>query len=368
MRALVTGATGFLGAHVARLLAERGDDVRVTFRDADRLERLGDVRYEPVEADALDLRQMRRAVRRTDVVLHTAGLVASSPEEKVFAINGEAPRIAVEAAAKEGVRRVVITSSVSAIGPAPRGEVTDEERPDPGETGVVYADSKRAGDRAALEAGARLGVEVVVACPAYVLGVPVDRSEPGETSTRTVGNYLLGRLPAVLDAGVTFCDVVDVARGHLQAAERGRAGERYILGGTTMTWPELIDRLADLSGIRHPVAVLPSEVEYLARAREALGLPGLISSEAFSLMAGNWSYSSRKARRELGYTARPLDRTLRETIDWYLDLTASGAFDDRPGSTLSALAGVLRASDRFGALGPLRLAERIVGRRFLAGV
>ena len=368
MRALVTGATGFVGAHVARLLAERGDEVRVSFRDPDRLERLAGVRCEPVEADVLERAQMRRAARGADVLFHTAGLVASTPEEKVFEINGESPRVAVEAAAKEGVGRVVLTSSVSAIGEAPPGEVTDEERPDPGETGLVYADSKRAGERAAFEAGRRLGVDVVVTCPAYVLGVPVDRTQPGETSTRTVGNYLLGRLPAVLDAGVTFCDVVDVARGHLQAAERGRPGERYILGGATITWPELIDRLAELSGIRHPVLVLPTEVEQLARAREALGLPGLIAAEGLSLMAGNWSYSSRKARRELGYTARPLDRTLRQTIGWYLDLAAAGALDDRSSSPLSVLARALRLGDRLGALAPLRIAERVVGRRFVVGV
>lgn len=367
MRALVTGATGFVGAHVTRALAERGDEVRVTFRDPDRLERLGGVRCEPVEADVADVDDLRRAARRADVIFHTAGIVASSPRDEVFRINGETPRTVVEAAAKEGVGRVVVTSSVSAIGAAPPGGVADEEQPDPGETGLVYADSKRAGERAALEAGRRLGVDVVVVNPAYVLGVPVDRSQPGETSTRTVANYLLGRLPAVLDAGVTFCDAADVALGHIQAAERGRPGERYILGGTNSTWAELVDKLADLSGIRHPVVVLPSEVEHVARVREALGLPGFIAAEAFGLMAGNWTYSSRKAGHELGYAPRPLDHTLRETVDWYLDLAAAGAFDGRSSSALSIFSAALRAGDRLGALAPLRLAGRVAGRRFLAG-
>ena len=157
----------------------------------------------------------------------------------------------------EDVGRVVVTSTISAVGTAD-GRPADEENPYPEEgLGLVYADAKRAGEREAIAAGERLGVEVVVVNPAYVLGVPVDTSQPGETSTRIVGNYLRGRLPAVLNASINFVDVEDVATGHLLAAERGLPGERYILGGHNRPWAELIDMVAQASGIHHPLLVIP---------------------------------------------------------------------------------------------------------------
>src|SRR5439155_287442 len=173
----VTGATGFVGGHVAQALVKRGDSVRVTYRDRERLGRLG----------------------------------------------------ALEAEAE------------------------------------------------ALAAGARLGVEVVVVNPSYVLGVPVDRTQPGETSTRVVGNFLLGRLPAVVDGATNVVDVEDVAVGHLLAEQRGKPGQRYILGAYNLTWVELIDRLAVESGIHRPLAVLPREVGVLAAWQNSLRLPAPIA-------------------------------------------------------------------------------------------
>src|SRR5436305_1995286 len=271
----VTGATGFVGAHVARLLVERGDPVRVTYRDRDRLERLAELDVDPVRADVLDRGALRRALRGCEVAFHTAGYVGSRPRERVWELNALSPRILIEAAAAEEVGRVVVTSSVAAIGRAPHGEAATEETIfRGGEFGMAYADAKHEGEAEALAAGARLGVEVVLVNPAYVLGVPVDRSQPGETSTRVVGNYLLGRLPAVVDGATNVVDVEDVAAGHLMALERGRPGERYVLGGYNLTWVELIDRLAVASGVRRPIAVLPREVGGLARLQEQLRVPG----------------------------------------------------------------------------------------------
>ena len=185
-------------------------------------------------------------------------------------------------------------------------------------------DSKHEGEVEALAAGARHGVEVVLVNPSYVLGVPVDRSQPGETSTRTIGNYLRGRLPAVVDGQTNIVDVRDVATGHLRAAEKGRPGERYILGGHDIGWVELIEKVAELSGVRHPLAVLPPGFAEAARRGESLGMWMPISAEGLVLMAQNWRYSSRKARGELGYRPRKLDTTLSDTIDWYRDLIDSG--------------------------------------------
>ena len=234
MKVCVTGATGFVGAHVVRALAERGDDVRVIYRNPDRLKALTGMPYRRAKGDVLDFRAMKRALRDTELLFHVAGYVASSPMERVWQLNARGPEIAVQAAAAAGVRRVVVTSTISAIGVA-NGKPADEETSYPDDwLGLAYPDSKHAGETAALEASERHDIDVVVVNPAYVLGVPVNRSQPGETSTRTIGNYLRGRLPGVLDAPMNFVDVEDVAAGHLLAAERGRPGERYILGGANL--------------------------------------------------------------------------------------------------------------------------------------
>lgn len=364
----VTGATGFVGAHVARVLAERGDRTRVTFRDESRLGRLRELDVEPVRADVLDRAALRRAVRGCEIVFHTAGYVASRPVERVWEMNALSPRLVVEAAAAEGVPRVVHTSSVAAIGRAPHGEAADESTIyRSGEFGLAYGDAKHEGEAEALAAGARLGVEVVVVNPAYVLGVPVDRDQPGETSTRVIGNYLLGKLPAVVDGATNVVDVEDVAVGHLLAASKGKPGERYVLGGYNLTWVELIDRLAVESGERRPLLVLPRQVEALARLQGELRIPGMIAPEAFALMAQNWRASSRKAKRELRYKTRTLDQTVVATVDWYRELIASGAVERGRRSALTVASTGMRLAERAGVVAGLRVAEGYLGRRLIAG-
>lgn len=369
MRVCVTGATGFIGAHIVRLLCERGDDVQVIYRNRSRVGALTGLEVERTRADIRDYPALRRAFRGADVVFHAAGFVGSRPTDWAWRINAEGPLVAVEAAAAAGCRRVVVTSTISAVGPPSNGRPADERTRYPDEwMRLTYPDSKHEGERVALDAGTRLGLDVVVVNPGYVLGVPVDGSRPGEISARTVGNYLRGRLPAVISAPMNFVDAEDVATGHIQAAEHGIAGDRYILGGHNSTWPTLIDRVAKLSGVHHPVVVLPREIARLARAREALGLPGAVPAEAYELMAQEWRFSSAKAKRELGYRSRPLDRTLRATIAWYLELIDQDAFDNAHRSSLSTLAAGTRALSRLGLLAPFKLGQRIAGRRVIAGV
>jgi dihydroflavonol-4-reductase len=204
--------------------------------------------------------------------------------------------------------------------------------------------------------------------PAYVLGVPVNRDQPGETSTRTIGNYLRGRLPAVVGAPMNFADVEDVAQGHLLAADKGRPGERYILGGENLTWHRLIDRVAELSEVHYPVMVLPPGIARLGRVREAIGIPGPMPAEATDLMGRDWRFSSNKADRELGYSARPLDETLQATIDWYRELIEAGAFRDAPDSSLSRISDGMRTASQLGMLMPLRIGQRVLGRQMVVGV
>ena len=168
MTVCVTGATGFIGAHVAQLLARRWT-VRVTYRDETRLERLGDLDVEPIQADILDRAALRRAFRGCELVFHAAATWVPSRSSRVWEVNALAPRLAVEAAAAEDVRRVVVTSSVAGIGPAPPA-ARDRGRRLPGRRPRTHLlDAKHEGESEALAAGARLGVEVVVVNPSYVL-------------------------------------------------------------------------------------------------------------------------------------------------------------------------------------------------------
>src|SRR3954452_6074 len=369
MKAVVTGATGFLGGHVTRLLIERGDDVRVTYRNPDRLKHLKGLDVRRAKADVLDFKAMRRAMKGHDVLFHTVGFVGSNPAELVWRLNAHAPVVAVEAAAAEGLKRVVLTSTISAIGLATNGRPANEDTEYPRDwLGLAYPDSKHEGELAALAAGERHGIEVVVVNPAYLLGVPIDREQPGETSTRTVGNYLRRRLPGVIDAPMNFADVEDAARGHLLAADQGAPGERYILGADNMSWPELIEHVAQVSGRRHPVLVLPPETARVAQIREAMKLPSAMPAEGFGLMSKDWRFSSEKAKRELGYETRPIDETIRATVDWYLELIAADTFQDEQRSGMSTIAAGLGRAASLGLLHPVRVAQRIAGVRVIAGV
>jgi dihydroflavonol-4-reductase len=368
MRVAVTGGTGFIGAHVARLLADRGAEVRVTHRDAARLERLGDVQFTPVEANVLDRAALRRAFRGARLVFHGAGMVGTRPAEEVWKVNALAPRLAVEAAAAEGVERIVVTSSVGGVGPATHGHAgTEADVYRGGGLGLTYVDSKHEGESEALAAAARCGIEVVVVNPAYVLGVPVDRSQPGETSTRIVGNYLRGRLPAVVDGTTNIVHVDDVALGHLLAAERGAPGERYILGGENVRWVDLVERVAELSGVHNPVLVIPRDVAEAIAAAGSLSGGMLISPEAFALMAQDWRYSSERAKKELGYRPRGLAATLRETVEWYLELIEAGALGRGRPSPMSVGSLGIRVAGRFGGTRLLHAVEGWTGRRLVAG-
>ena len=363
MRVCVTGATGFVGAHVAARLAQRGDEVRVTVRDRSRLAALDGCDVEVVDADVLDRRSLRRALDGCEVLFHTAGMVASRPRREVWRVNAVGPRVAVETAAQCGVSRVVITSSVASIGPAPGDRAATERNPYPvAGTGLLYTDSKYEGERVALARGARLGVDVVSVCPSYVLGPAYNRGRPGETSTRIVGNYLRGRLPAIVDAYTNIVDVEDVAAGHLLVADRGRAGQRYIIGGENLRWSEVIDRVARISGVRHPLLVLPPEIAGVADALKRAGVPfGML--EGIRLMAPNWRYSSARARRELGYAPRGAAETLKRTVDWYQELIEDDRMSAPKSRSFDVMTAGVRAADRFGLLLPLRAAGQMTGRR-----
>ena len=269
MTVCITGSTGFIGAHVAKLAAEAHGPPRVTYRDEARLARLGGLEVEAVKADVLDRAALRRAFRGCEVVFHAAGLVGSRPPERVWQVNALAPRIAVEAAAAEEVRRVVVTSSVAGIGPAPADRPGTEED--------VYSGLGAGADLPGRQARGRVGGAGGGSAAGGRGGgrQPVLRvRRPGRPLPAGRDLHAHDRqLPARAAARrwwtreTNVVDVRDVAKGHLLAAERGRAGERYVLGGHDAGWVELLERVGELSGVHHPLVVLPPEARRPALAR-----------------------------------------------------------------------------------------------------
>jgi dihydroflavonol-4-reductase len=316
-RYLVTGATGFVGSHVARALVERGDAVRVTVRSRSPKEPLEGLDAERVNLpDVTDRRALRHALKGVERVFHVAGttnLRLSAADAR--RVNAEGTRVVLEEALRAGVQRVVHTSSVVAIGPAPPHSALDERAPFPGHLGMPYPDSKRLAELEALRVGAH-GLPVVIVNPAHVFG-PGDW---GPSSTDVVRRFLLRRIPAYVGGAINIVDVRDVAAGHLLADERGQPGERYILGNRNYTWDRLFAELAHVSGVEGPAVRVPYPVA-LALAESGARLPGRPPAMPAEVKAAArwWTYRNTRARRELGWSVRSHEETVEETVRWWME-------------------------------------------------
>jgi dihydroflavonol-4-reductase len=313
-RVLVTGATGFIGSHLVRALLARGDDVRVPVRSTSTLGPLDGLDVERVTADITDPAAMRRAARGVERAFHVAGTTnLRKPAAEVLRVNAEGTRTVLDACLAAGVQRVVHVSSVAAIGPARRGGALDERHVRSGPLGIPYADAKHAAEVEALRVAAR-GLDVVVACPAHVLG----RGDERRSSTEVVRRFLLRRIPAYVDGAICIVDVEDVAAGLLLCDERGSTGERYILGTRNYTWQRLFGELQRISGIEAPAVRLPVPVA-LALAEAAARAPGPTPLTASEVRAAAhwWTYRSAKARRDLGWTTRPHEDTVEATVRFH---------------------------------------------------
>jgi dihydroflavonol-4-reductase len=325
---LVTGATGLVGSHVTRLLVERGDRVRVTVRDRSRLDNLQGLGVEQVQGDILDRRAVRRALRGVDRVFHVAGHTSlRASRETLFRVNVQGTRIVLEEALRAGVERVVHTSSVAAIGPAERGSTADERQPFSAPVlDVPYVHAKREAEAEALRAAAA-GLPVVIVNPAHVFGA----GDLYRSSTELVLRFLRRQIPAYVDGALNVVDAEDVARGHLLAEERGRPGERYILGNRNFTLDRLLADLGRISGVAPPALKLPFHAALaFARAAEATSASPPITQVEVRAAAQWWAYRSTKAKRELGWKPSHHEDTLETTVAWYRERGTNGLA--RPGT------------------------------------
>jgi dihydroflavonol-4-reductase len=318
---LLTGGTGLIGSHLARALAGRGDDLRLALREGSRLDNLDGVSYRPVRCDVLDRRAVRRALKGVDRVFHCAGYTSlRASAETLYRINVEGTRVVLEECLRAGVERVVLTSSVAAVGPAPRGSTADESQPYPaGGIGIPYVDAKREAEVTALRVAAR-GLPVVMVCPTQVFG----RGDIHRSSTDIVRRFLRRRIPAYVDGALNIVDVADVASGHLAADEKGVPGERYILGNRNYTFDRLFADLGRISGVEPPALrlPLPAAVAFASALEQAPGTPAITVTEVRA-SAHWWTYRNTRARRELGWKPAPHEETIEATVAWYREREGS---------------------------------------------
>jgi len=315
--ALVTGASGFLGWHVARVLGERGYPVRALVRAGGKV---ADLDVETVTGDLRDPASLERAVAGCGLVFHVAAdyrLWAKDPRE-MYRSNVDGTHYLLEAARAAGVERIVYTSTVGCIG-IPHGGLGDEETPVTLDdmTGD-YKRSKFLAEAVALEY-ARDGLPVVIVNPTAPIG---DHDVKPTPTGKIVLDFLNGAMPAFIDTGLNVVDVRDTADGHWLACERGRVGERYILGSENLTLAQILQKLAAITGRKAPTVRLPYAVAWCAGACSTAwagftGKPPRVPLNGVRMAKKKMWVTHEKARRELGFNPGPADRALARAVEWF---------------------------------------------------
>jgi dihydroflavonol-4-reductase len=322
MLVFLTGATGFLGSHVARVLSDQGANLRLLVRPTSNLKNLEGLKAETVTGDLRDPVSLEKAVAGCDTVFHVAAdyrLWLRDPNE-MYRSNVEGTRAVLEAARKAGVKHVVYTSSVATIGFTRNGRLADEDSP------VSLADmighykrSKFMAEQIALQAG-RGGLRVITVNPT----TPIGEQDVKPTPTgRIVLDFLKGKFPAYVETGLNLVDVHECALGHVAALEKGKSGERYILGGENLTLKQILDKLGKISGLPSPKIKLPYFVAYIAGAVDQTINGGLRGREPRATIETvrmgkkkMWA-SSDKAERDLGWKIVPAEDALRRAVKWF---------------------------------------------------
>jgi len=322
MLVFVTGATGFLGGHVARVLAEQGAQLRLLVRATSDLRNIADLNADRIQGDLRDPASFEKSLAGCDAVFHVAAdyrLWVRDPEP-MYRANVEGTRALLQAAQKHGVRRIVYTSSVATMGFSSNGSLADENSP------VTLADmigpykrSKFMAEQVAFEA-ARSGLDVVVVNPTTPVG---ERDVKPTPTGRIVLDFMKRKFPAYVDTGLNLVDATDCARGHLMALDKGRAGERYILGGENLTLKQILDRLAAITGLPSPKVKLPyvfalatGVVDETITGR-LLGREPRATIDAVRMGRKKMFASSGKAGRELGWKTVPVDSALKRSVEWF---------------------------------------------------
>ena len=322
MKVFLTGATGFLGSHVARVLAEQGVELRLLVRSTSNLKNLEGLKAETATGDLRNAASLQKAMSGCDTVFHVAAdyrLWLRDPQE-MYRSNVNGTRAILEAARQNGVSRVVYTSSVATMGFTANGHPADEDSP------VALADmighykrSKFMAEQLALEAG-RSGLHVVTVNPTTPIGEHDIKPTP---TGRIVVDFLKRKFPAYVETGLNLVDATVCARGHIAALEKGKSGERYILGGENLTLKQILDKLGKITGLPSPKIKLPYAFAFAAGVVDEAITGGLLHREPRATVdtvrmgKKKMFASSDKAERELGWKIVPVEPALRRAVEWF---------------------------------------------------
>ncbi len=322
MKCFVTGATGFLGSHVARQLQARGADLRLLVRPTSRLDNIADIPAERAAGDLRDLESLRKGMSGCEFVFHVAAdyRLWSLNRQELYDSNVDGTRNILAAARDSGVRRVVYTSSVATMGFGNNGRLTDEKSPVTLENMIGdYKRSKFMAEQLVMDAG-RNGQNVVMVNPTTPVG---ERDIKPTPSGQIILDFLRRKFPAYVDTGLNLVDVVDCAEGHLLAMEKAKPGERYILGGENLTLKQILDKLGAITGLPSPRIKLPYAVALATGVVDTLVVGKMLRREprvtldAVRMGRKKMFVTSAKAERELGWNPRPVDEALRRAVEWF---------------------------------------------------
>lgn len=317
---LITGGTGFIGSNLAHALLREGCSVRILRRPHSNLRAIGNANVQHCIGDILDPVSIKQAMQGCDTVFHTAALISyrKKEREEMYKVNITGTRNIVNASLELGVKKLVHTSSIAAIGFSHDGKPADEFNAFNWERyNIGYRISKHSAEKE-IERGVRLGLPAVIVNPAVVIG-PGDIHFHGGQLIRDVYKK---RVFFSIAGGMNVVYIDDVIRGHLEAARRGRIGERYILCGQNLTHKENLTRIAEIVGGWAPRFQLPTKfVQWLGAAVETtsdmLHIKPWITKELFAGISINNYYTSGKAQRELGYSITPFKEAVEKTFLWY---------------------------------------------------
>jgi dihydroflavonol-4-reductase len=323
MKVFLTGATGFVGSHVARAYAAGGAELRLLTRSSSNLASLEGVPGDVVVGDLKRAEGLRAALTGCDALVHVAAdyrLWVRDPAE-MFAANVTGTRDLLRIAREVGVERVVYTSSVATMGFKKDGTIVNEDSPVSVSDMIgVYKRSKFLGEQEAI-AAARAGQHVMILNPTTPIGAQDRKPTP---TGGIVADFLNGRFPAYVDTGLNLVDVSEVARMHVVALDQGTPGERYILGGENLTLKQILDRMSAITGLKSPTMKVPHAVamafaffdeNFTGRLR---GKEPRATVEAVRMGKKMMFASSAKAERELGFKVLPVYGAMRAAIEWFV--------------------------------------------------
>ena len=317
MKVFLTGGSGFLGGALLKAFTERGDAVVALARSDAAAANLGAAQV--VRGDTLDEAAMAEGMRGCDMVFHVAGMNTMCPVDplEMIHVNVRGAEAAVRAAARAGIKRLVLTSSAASLGEE-KGTVGNEDSPHRGSYMSVYERSKHEGEVAALQAGEREGIEVVSVNPSSVQG-------PGRAggTGRIMIAYLNGKLRAFVHTNISIVDIRDAVEAHLLAAEKGEPGRRYVISGATLKSSEALEIVSGMTGVVEKPRFLPPAVAQAAAAALETGFkaarkhPPVCRAMVRTMLHGH-RYDGSRATRELGLTYTPVRDTFARTIEWAL--------------------------------------------------